>query len=143
MQITVSTYLDASPEEAWADLENLQSHVEWMHDAAKITMQTDQTQGVGTTFVCDTVVGPLKTADLMTITEWEPAKAMGVKHEGMVTGEGRFTLEAEGDGTRFSWDEELNFPLWLGGPIGEIFGKPILTFVWKRNLELLARRFQT
>ena len=54
----------------------------------------------------------------MEITEWEPERAMGVRHDGLVTGTGRFTLEPLDDGrrTRFTWEEELTFPWWLGGP---------------------------
>ena len=39
---------------------------------------------------------------------------------GLVTGTGRFTLEPLDDGrrTRFTWEEELTFPWWLGGPLG-------------------------
>ena len=52
-------------------------------------------------------------------------------------GTGRFTLTADGDGTRFCWTEALTFPWWMGGPLGEVFGKPVLTHVWKRNLDRL------
>ena len=41
---------------------------------------------------CDTVVGPVRLTDHMAITEWVPGEAMGVRHTGLVTGEGRFTL---------------------------------------------------
>ena len=44
---------------------------------------------------------------------------MGVHHRGVVKGSGRFTLRAlAGDETHFSWDEQLTFPWWLGGPLG-------------------------
>ena len=63
---------------------------------------------------------------------------MGVRHEGVVTGVGEFHLsETSSGGSRFSWREDLSFPLWLGGPIGEVVAKPILTAVWKRNLKKL------
>ena len=48
---------------------------------------------------------------------------MGVDHTGVVTGTGRFTLRANGQGgTCFAWDEELHFPWWLGGRLGELLG---------------------
>ena len=49
---------------------------------------------------------------------------MGVRHTGMVTGTGRFTLTPIdlGRRTRFSWDEALRFPWWLGGPLGALVG---------------------
>ena len=44
--------------------------------------------------------------------------------------------------TKFKWIETLNFPFYLGGPIGEYFGKPILEFIWKQNLNNLKEIFE-
>ena len=53
----------------------------------------------------------------MEITEWRPGRAMGVRHVGLVTGTGRFTLrKARGGRTRFTWTERLRFPLLPGRP---------------------------
>ena len=74
-------------EAVWAAVEDVGSHVEWMADAEAIRFTSASTSGVGTTFECDTKVGPLRLTDLMEITRWEPGKAMGVRHVGLVTGE--------------------------------------------------------
>ncbi len=40
----------------------------------------------------------------------------------------------------FAWDEELHFPWWLGGPVGELIGgKVVLGALWRRNLRNLKR----
>ena len=53
----------------------------------------------------------------MEITEWKPRRQMGVRHVGVVTGDGRFTLRRRSGGrTRFTWTETLRFPAWMGGP---------------------------
>jgi uncharacterized protein YndB with AHSA1/START domain len=141
-RVRVEVVLDAPPEAVWADLEDLAGHVEWMADAVAIRFLTDQRTGVGTTFECDTKVGPLRLTDVMAITEWDPARSMGVRHTGVVTGTGRFTLaEAPGHRTRFRWEEELRFPLWLGGRLGAFMASPVLRWVWSRNLTRLAERF--
>jgi hypothetical protein len=141
-EVVVSVSIDQSPAEVWADVRNIASHVDWMADAAEIRFTTEQTEGVGTSFECDTVVGPIKLTDVMTITDWVDESVMGVRHEGIVTGEGQFTLHPLADGgTRFEWREALSFPIWLGGPIGEVVAKPILTAIWKRNLTRLQARF--
>ena len=142
-KIRVRTTLDAPPEQVWADLADLASHVDWMHDAVAIRFLTDRSSGVGTRFECDTKVGPLRTTDVMEVTKWVPGKAMGVRHTGVITGEGTFTLrKARGGRTRFTWSERLAFPRRLGGPVTAVVAKPVLRWVWKRNLRALAERFE-
>ena len=101
----MTAHLDASPVEVWAHLRDIADHVTWMADAETIRLTSAQTEGQGTTFECDTKVGPLRLTDVMEITEWEPERRMGVRHTGVVTGTGRFTLapSARG-GTILSWD---------------------------------------
>jgi hypothetical protein len=65
---------------------------------------------------------------------------MGVRHAGVVTGTGRFTLTPIdlARRTRFSWSEELRFPWWLGGRLGEaVGGKPVMSAIWRHNLRAL------
>ena len=141
-KIRVATMLDATPEVVWADVADIGSHVEWMADATAIRFLGPQTSGVGTTFECDTKVGPLKLTDVMEITEWVPGRSMGVRHTGVVTGTGAFTLKkATGGRTQFQWKEKLVFPWWMGGPLGAFLSKPVLRWVWRRNLTRLASRF--
>jgi hypothetical protein len=140
--IRVAQVLDATPDAVWADLADVGSHVEWMADATAIRFIGDRTSGAGTRFECDTKIGPFTLTDVMEITEWAPGKAMGVRHTGVVTGTGRFTLKkARGGRTQFQWKERLTFPLWMGGPVGALAAKPVLRWVWRRNLTRLASRF--
>jgi Polyketide cyclase / dehydrase and lipid transport len=141
-RITVSTELDATTDEVWSIVEPIERHVDWMADAVAIRFDTDQTRGVGTSFACDTQVGPIRLTDQMEITEWEPGQAMGVRHTGIVTGSGTFTLEAIdlGRRTRFTWSEELHFPWFLGGRLGEVVGgQLVMKSIWRRNLRELRR----
>ena len=136
----MSIELAASPARVWEIVEPVERHVDWMADAVAIRFTNSQTRGVGTTFDCDTKVGPIKLTDHMEITEWVPEKSMGVKHVGIVTGTGVFTIEPLGNGqyTKFTWSEKLTFPWWLGGPIGEVVGGNIvMKAIWRRNLKKL------
>jgi hypothetical protein len=143
-RIRVSTIIDASPTAVWNAIDDVGSHVEWMHDADAIRFRGSRRRGVGTLFECDTKVGPLKLTDLMEITAWEPGRRMGVRHDGVVTGEGFFTLRRTRRGrTRFSWHERLRFPWWMGGELGGVVGAEILRLVWRRNLGNLKRRVET
>jgi hypothetical protein len=113
-----------------------------MHDATAIRFTTERTSGVGTAFVCDTKVGPLRLSDRMEIIEWAPNESMGVRHTGVVSGSGRFTLTPIDldRRTRFTWTEVLRFPWYLGGPLGGFLGGTIvLRAIWRRNLRALER----
>ena len=140
--ICVSVDLDAPPLRVWEVVEPIERHVDWMRDAVAIRFDGEQRRGVGTTFACDTKVGPLRLVDRMEITEWEPPSSMGVRHRGVVTGSGRFTLTPLdlGRRTRFTWREDLTFPWWLGGRVGEVLGgRVVMRAIWRRNLRELER----
>lgn len=141
-RLRVSTVVNAPPAEVWADLEDISSHVEWMRDAVAIEFTSPQHAGVGTTFACATKVGPLRLTDHMEITAWEPERAMGVRHVGLVTGQGTISLRSKRGGrTRIRWSEGLTFPWWMGGPLGGIAATPILWLVWRGSMRNLRRRF--
>jgi hypothetical protein len=133
--IRVSTVIDASPAEVWDVVKHVGDHVDWMHDAVAIRFTSARRSGVGTTFDCDTRVGPFRLTDSMEITRWRPRRSMGVRHVGVVTGEGAFTLRRlPGGRTRFTWKERLVFPWWMGGPFGAVVGGEVLRLIWARNL---------
>ncbi len=122
----------------WAQVRDIGSHVTWMHDATEIRFLSDQTEGPGTRFECDTKVGPISLTDVMEITEWEKERRMGVRHVGLVEGRGEFTLlEISADRTEFRWEEDLRFPWWFGGPFGAFLARPVLRSIWRRNLARL------
>jgi len=143
-RIRVREVVDAPAGLVWTELSDIASHVEWMADAAAIRFTGDRHQGVGTTFDCVTRVGPLRTVDRMTVTSWVEGREIGVRHEGLVTGEGRFTLRrrwrGRGDRTVVSWSERLRFPWYIGGPVTAVLAKPILRRIWRGNLRRLAAR---
>ena len=140
MKIRVGIMIDAPPEVVWHEVEQIERHVGWMADAVSITFSSPSNRGVGTQFDCMTRIGPFRTTDRMTITQWTPRRALGIEHTGVVTGRGRFVLSRRRHGrTRFTWVEQLRFPWWMGGPVGAQAAKPILRAVWRRNLHALKR----
>ncbi len=139
-RIEVAVEIDATTDEVWAVVEPIERHVDWMADAEAIRFTTEATRGLGTAFECDTKVGPITLTDVMEITEWVPGERMGVRHTGIVTGSGVFVLEPIdlGRRTRFTWTEQLRFPWYLGGRLGEAIGGPlVMKQIWKRNLRRL------
>jgi hypothetical protein len=125
----------------WDALADISSHVDWMEDAVAIRFTSGRRRhGVGTTFDCDTVVGPFRFVDHMEVVEWRPRKAMAIVHTGLVSGEGRFVLRRRlRGGTRFVWDERLRFPWWAGGPLAGLTAAPIVRRIWRRDLANLKR----
>jgi uncharacterized protein YndB with AHSA1/START domain len=140
VRIRVCTTIDASPARVWNVVEAIEHHTDWMADARRIDFVSAHRRGIGTEFDCLTRVGPFRTTDRMTVTEWEPQHSMGIEHHGVVTGRGRFTVKGKRQGrTRFCWSERLRFPWWMGGIVGEQLAKPLLRRLWRRNLVRLRR----
>ena len=143
-RITVSIELPATPARVWEVVEPIEEHTQWMADAVAIRFVNDQRRGVDTKFLCDTKVGPIRLTDHMEITAWEPERLMGVTHTGVVTGTGQFTIEpaATAGHSNFTWSEELHFPWWLGGAVGEVIGGSlVMKTIWRRNLKKLRALF--
>ncbi len=137
-RIRITQHIAAPPEAVWAAVGDIAFHPAWMHDAVAIRFTSPRREGVGTTFECDSRLGPLRITDRMEVTEWSEGRALGIRHVGAVTGTGRFTLRRRRGGTRFRWSEDLRFPWWMGGPLGGTAAKPFFRRLWRANLRRLA-----
>ena len=115
--IVVATVIDATPAEVWADVRDIGSHVTWMQDAEAIRFVSEQREGPGTRFECDTRIGPLALTDVMEITAWEDERRMGVRHVGLVEGTGEFTLAPVGT------DRPHRVPVGRGPPLPVVAGR--------------------
>ena len=136
-RIQISQVIDRAPSEVWNEMRHIERHVNWMHDAVEIRFTSDSREGIGTSFICLTKVGPFKTQDVMTITDWRENEAMGVTHVGLIKGSGQFTITTQGQKSLIVWEEKLFFPWWALGSFGGILSKPVLKLIWKRNLKAL------
>ena len=142
--IEVETLIYASLDDVWNEVSKIENHSNWMKDAVNIDFQTDNKSGVGTKIKVLTKIGPIKLNDFMTFTKWEEKKSIGVDHVGIVTGKGEMKFEKiDANTTKFKWTETLKFPIYLGGVIGELFGKPVLELIWKQNLNNLKKIIET
>ncbi len=134
--IRVATLIAAPRREVWEAVRDIGSHVRWMHDAERIRITSGRHHGVGTTFDCDSRLGPFRLTDHMEVIEWKPGRAMTIRHVGAVRGVGRFSLRRRrgGAATLFVWKEVLRFPWWMGGPVGGALTRPFFRHMWKKNL---------
>jgi uncharacterized protein YndB with AHSA1/START domain len=142
-QINVSVRIAAPVARVWNEAADLGSHAEWMAEAESIVFLTEQRSGTGTRMSVSTRVGPLRTKDVMEVTGWNEGHSIAVRHEGLVTGEGTFTLSAHEDETVFTWTERLTFPWYLGGPLTARAAAPLLRRIWRNNLERFRRRVES
>jgi uncharacterized protein YndB with AHSA1/START domain len=139
-RIKIEVRIRAPLQLVWEMVADIRTHTEWMVDAESITVTSDCSSGVGTTFDCVTKIGPFRTIDHMEITEWIEERVMGVAHRGLISGSGRFTLQEAGPSdTNFSWEETLTFPWWIGGRLTSIGSTPVLKAIWRGNLRRLSR----
>jgi uncharacterized protein YndB with AHSA1/START domain len=135
--IRVSIDIKASPAQVWECVKDIATHPQWMRDAVAIRFTSPTRTGTGTTFDCDTKVGPFRMTDRMEVTEWRDGEAMAIRHVGLVIGEGRFELAPIATGTRFVWTEDLTFPRSQGGAVTASLARPVLRRVWRSNLRRL------
>jgi uncharacterized protein YndB with AHSA1/START domain len=135
--IRVHVRIATTPAEIWDELRHIERHVNWMMDAHSISFETEQREGVGTTFICVTKVGPFVTHDRMTVTAWSENEVMGIKHRGIITGSGTISLRPTKEGTDVVWEENLHFPWWAMGELGARVAGPVLHAIWQGNLTRL------
>lgn len=133
-RIAVSRHIPAERGTVWQALADLGSHSDWMRDARSVEFTSEQRRGVGTRMEVLTVVGPLRTTDIMEVVGWDEGRSIRVRHEGLVKGAGTLSVEPSGDGAIVKWDETLAFPWWLGGPLTAWLAKPVLAALWRGNL---------
>ena len=137
-RIETSIIINKPLDTVWQEVKVMENHVNWMEDAVKIDILSENNSGIDTKMNVLTKVGPIKLTDIITVTEWIEKESIGVIHEGIVTGEGIFYLKALNESqTEFKWEETLKFPVYLGGAIGEFFGGYVLRYIWKKNLKNL------
>ncbi len=136
-RIAVTRTMEAPTDRVWAAMADLGSHVEWMKDARSIVFTSEQRAGVGTRMQVETRLGPLRTLDVMEVTGWEEGESIEVAHHGRVKGRGTLRAAPAGSRSVVSWEEDLEFPWWLGGAITAWLARPVLTAMWRGNLRRL------
>lgn len=135
---TVSVDIPLPRQQVWNAISDLAGHAQWMSDVESIEFEGEPRHGVGTVMLVATRIGPFALLDRIEVTAWEPPARIGVRHDGLVKGEGEFRLDPIAGATRFSWNESLEFPPILGGPLAAWVAGPILASIWRRNLRRFA-----
>jgi len=142
-RIVTSAVIAATPAAVWQVASDLAAQPDWMHDAHAIRFVSVQTSGVGVVMDCYTRIGPIRLVDRMVVTQWIEGRTIAIRHQGLVSGTGRFTIEPDHAGTRFTWSEDLRLPWRLGGPVAGAAARPILAAIWRRSLGRLRMLAET
>jgi F420H(2)-dependent biliverdin reductase len=138
-RVSLSTTIQAPRGAVWDHLSDLSSHSKWMKDALEVDFVSEATSGVGTTMDCKTPIGPFVITDRMVVTEWKDGQGISVRHHGAVRGRGSFQINADSSGgTRLTWNEDLTFPWWMGGPVGALLARPVLRSRFSADLTAFA-----
>jgi uncharacterized protein YndB with AHSA1/START domain len=140
--LRVTTRINAPTSRVWREVANLATHNEWMDDAKEIRFQGTRRSGKGVTFDVLTRIWKFEVDDHIVVTEWQEPDRIVIAHDGAVQGNGTFTLTPTAGGTEFAWEEDLLFPFYMGGPLGELATRPLVKRIWTKNLASLKDRIE-
>jgi hypothetical protein len=140
-RLHLSLHVNATPEQIWSILADLEGQKRWMVDVRKLDITSDVKSGVGTKMdVISELFGLPVVKDEMVVDYWQPPHLYSVIHTGQFTGTGYFELKPEAQGAEFIWVEEFRPPL---GPLGELAFNllvgPHLRTVFMRSMENVKR----
>src|SRR5439155_16098772 len=118
-------------------LADWQRYPEWMPDVAWVRALGAQ-GGEGMRLAVRTkVLGIPLVTDEMVIRVWEPPRRMAIEHRGLVHGPAEWTLEPAGEGSLFSWNEELRMPPPILGSLALLAYSPVLRWTFARSIRNL------
>lgn len=110
-----------------------------MKDADSVRVLTSSREGVGVRVAVRTRVlnVPMFTEQLE-VTVWDPPRRLVMAHRSFVRGVGEWRLEADGDGTRFTWTEDLSLPVPLLGEVALALYRPFMRRLMRGALDGLS-----
>ena len=143
-RVRVSRVIAAPPGIVWPVIADIEGHARWQVDVRRITITSSSARGVGTTYACDTRLGPVRMRIPMEIVEWDEGAAVAVQYDGTLRGGGRITLTRKRRRrTKVTWAARVHFPWWMGGAVGALAAAQVLRAVWRKNLAALEHQVET
>ncbi|TMM06885.1 MAG: SRPBCC family protein [Actinobacteria bacterium] len=134
MLVGVGTSLPCPPEEAWAILLAWERQADWMLDADRVEVVSQEREGVGVRLAVRTrILGLPAFTEAMEVTGWEPPRRLVLRHGGLVAGEGTWSLTPEPGGTRFDWIEDVRLRVPVVGEAAARFYAPVLRWLMGRG----------
>src|SRR5947208_10385895 len=107
-RVRVSRVVHAHRDDVWRVVGNIGGHARWQVDVRAIEFTTLDQRGVGSQYLCDAKLGPLRMRIPMTVTEWRERRAVAVRYDGRLSGGGRITLSRRPmRTTKVTWSAHL------------------------------------
>ena len=147
MRVAARTILPISPEDAWRIITAWEDQARWMKDVYAVRVPSDHREGLGVRLAARTrVFGVPLFTDWLEVTLWEPPRRLVVAHQGFVRGVGRWTLDPDPSGTRFTWLEDVSLPVPLLGELALFVYRPFMHRLMRgalANLQAFVRSEST
>jgi len=113
---------------------------DWMLDADSVTVVSDRREGIGVRLAVRTrLFGVPAFVELMEVTAWEPPRRLEIRHGGLVSGMGTWTLESVDGGTAFTWREDIELAVPFVGALAVRCYRPVMRALMGRAMEGLRR----
>jgi len=140
VRVQASTVFASDRERVWAMAIRWEDQPRWMKDAVWVRVLSAEREGVGARIrVKNRVLHVPLFAEELEVTAWAPPQRMEMAHRSFVRGVGTWELEPQGDGTRFTWTEDLSLPVPLLGELALVIYRPFLRRLMRRGLGTLQR----
>ncbi|MCA1727156.1 MAG: DUF2157 domain-containing protein [Actinobacteria bacterium] len=138
--MTASGRLPAPVERAWRVLVDWERQAQWMLDADSVRVVGDVREGVGTRVAVRTrLFGIPLFTEVLEVTAWDPPSGLEVAHSGLVRGTGRWRLDPDQGGARFTWEEDVRLAVPLVGGLAARLYAPFMRRLMRRAIAGLAR----
>lgn len=132
--------IPAPPEVVWRLITDWERQGDWMLEASDFVVTSAHRKGVGVEAEATIKIAGLTTRDKVRVTGWEPPRLLAIEHLGWVSGAGEIFIAPSGPGrSHMFWREELYPPLGLLGSIGLTMFKPLMKWIFDRDVQVLAR----
>jgi hypothetical protein len=140
VRVSAQTELALHPGEAWRRLLAWEDQTTWIEDAVSVRVLTSHRRGAGVIVAVRTrVLGVPLLTDRLEVTMWDPPRRLVMAHRSLVRGVGEWLLQPIGDGTRFTWTEDLALPVPIIGELLLLSYRPFMHRLMRRSLSNLER----
>ncbi len=141
-RVETVTHVEAPPERVWGTLVDWELPPAWLTEGRTLSVDV-AVHGVGTEVRrTSTLAFGLKVHDRMVLTDWEPERLLGIRHDGSaLRGVGALELTPTPHGTRVEWWEEVETPFGaLGETLATVFAVPWARRGLRKRLAGLKRQ---